>query len=764
MSGHIKLGMPSDLRDYSLRAQGNGISWTRGSAGPFSAKVNTSSEYDEIDAWNEWVQDNWQAGVGRVDPVAGGFLYGEAETRVPNQVILPPLVQFTDTREIDGTTEDCRYTPGSVAGSVTITTTGDIRSVALPFTTPDPLPDVNFLAWIYARPSEDGALIARVYDDDGGEPGTLVVSASFTSQGVSSIPSFDWYILSIGATLLSTATLYWLVLETTGSKSVQIAYGDTGYETESMSYNGTVWSTMTDSYILYATDFHRLLFAAGSRSGMVRFNGETYAYREEALSKYVPADNNWITAGTITGDGNVTSAVVFGPEIHFGRSTGNYTTMSTAEAFTAESVTRNLFLNFKGLLYGTWENDIYYTNNGSTWVGPFQVGGDDVQIRGLAGMGDSVYIATDKALMRLAPGNFVEEVSRFGAEDSSNGVGMIEYQGRLYIPAHGRLFRFDPSGQMQDIWVSRENDLVETRVGVVVSLCLLNNWLVAEVVSPFQWGRTTLWAWQEEGWHFIGSVEQHVNASGVSPQPNTKLLYDRENSRLWHLGSFCRYMEIDDFTLNPFNSASYLYMPFGWLEQDRFYGGIRGLKKAFAGVRVYGENLSSGVCVSVYWQDEDSTGWELLGTVDEDGEELLWTFANRPISHWIKLGFLLRTNDGDETPRVRSIVLRNLPIPNDRRKDTIVIPLKDYITMADGSLNPYTLSEQLEHIEGLIGLDDNNDKFISVYQDPLGVQYEVWIADHNMNMPTYAYENGNVVKELDMTLVLEQIQDHAYGP
>src|SRR5690606_7236839 len=115
----------------------------------------------------------------------------------------------------------------------------------------------------------------------------------------------------------------------------------------------------------------------------------------------------------------------------------------------------------------------------------------------------------------------------------------------------------------------------------------------------------SLWAWQEEGWHFLAKLPTSYFASQIQ---RYSVLYDRESRRLWFtipLGLF--YLEVEDYTLNPFNSSTYKYQPFGWIEQDRFYGGQYLVDKDWESVTVVGDNLSANVCAKVYWQDEGST-------------------------------------------------------------------------------------------------------------------------------------------------------------
>jgi hypothetical protein len=85
---------------------------------------------------------------------------------------------------------------------------------------------------------------------------------------------------------------------------------------------------------------------------------------------------------------------------------------------------------------------------------------------------------------------------------------------------------------------------------------------------------------------------------------------------------------------------------------------------------------------------------------------------------------------------------------------------KDYIQMPDGDPDDYTRAQQLTHVQSMIA-----SVIPIIYTDPLGVQYEAKITDYSMNIPDFAYENSaNVVKEMDIMLVVEQVPSTTYTP
>jgi len=57
---------------------------------PFSAQIGSGGgEYTDFDQWAYFVQDNWQAGVGQLDPDSDGFRYSTVETRFSSEFMLP---------------------------------------------------------------------------------------------------------------------------------------------------------------------------------------------------------------------------------------------------------------------------------------------------------------------------------------------------------------------------------------------------------------------------------------------------------------------------------------------------------------------------------------------------------------------------------------------------------------------------------------------------------------------------------------------------
>ena len=92
MKGHIQLGVTGDLRDYLLI---DPMQYHASPANPMAPRLNTGEKFAELTGWAEWVQADWPGGVGRSDPNANGYLYGDLDSRVAGQLILPPALGAT---------------------------------------------------------------------------------------------------------------------------------------------------------------------------------------------------------------------------------------------------------------------------------------------------------------------------------------------------------------------------------------------------------------------------------------------------------------------------------------------------------------------------------------------------------------------------------------------------------------------------------------------------------------------------------------------
>lgn len=213
-------------------------------------------------------------------------------------------------------------------------------------------------------------------------------------------------------------------------------------------------------------------------------------------------------------------------------------------------------------------------------------------------------------------------------------------------------------------------------------------------------------------------------------------------------------MWIPDFTLNPYNSSSSRYAPSGWIEWDDFMGGINELDKDYESVTLLTENCTSTTPISVYWRDDDSTGWEKLGTATADNSTLRWSdYTTRPSTKAFRLGIEMRSKSNTSTPRIRSIIVRFRTKTRDRYGWRIKILVSTPQAQVDGTdASTYTVAQQMAHLDAL---QTQTPPF--VFQDIDGNKYEVDCVDYNQDVIKYDYKNSAADYQVVYNWVLEQV-------
>ncbi len=787
-------------------------------ANQMASKVGQgTSEYGDLTTWSAWIQQDWQEGMGKVKPhLNGGFLYGEVESRVPGQLILPQLVKQVDRRDTDGSQSDCRYIPDEIAGFFEIgdpPTAGTFNEIAVRITTPASftgLPYYLYL-WFYGD-FKDSATLCR-----GGTGATPATDTSGTTEGIYAqavnIPGMSWKGALFRISLLSTATNPWLTIRFPASgNDSRIAYGDTGYATNTyarQTTNGGVsgsWVAQTGKYAIFSTMFHLISPSTtkGTGAGFFRFNNVLYHYCNNAVFEYDVANDQWDSVGTITDHNSTTGATVFDSLTYFGNggiTTTDYTTMSTSEVFSSTAVNGYLFAKHNGLLWRAYLNEVEYSEDGTTWEpsttfgDPIYVSDTSEPVTGMCGMGEYMYASTKAGLVVILPGDFAKGVIPWGSADSNNGTSMVNHEGALYIVVNGRVSRFTEDGSLQDIWVSQENLGTSGRLGQVRHLSRMNNWLIAIVEGVLQepvpnqdseyynTQSTTVWAYQNNSWHFLASLPNsadygNVLATVTIPSGNTDVgvnystFYDRTTQQLWMCtpSRLTYRLYVPDYTSNPFNDPLSKYTYSSWIEWDWFDGSVQEAPKDYDSVTLISEGMSSTSYVEVYWKDDDSSpsvnDWQLLGTATSDNQELRWsiTGGTRPDTKRFKLGLLFVTLNTSTTPRIRAVRVKYHLMVRDWFRWNVIIDVSGRSgalqMLADGTRHTLTAEQIKDNIDALAR---QTPPFL--YQDVDGTQYEVKITDANFTYDKYEYneKTTNTWWEGTYNLQLEQVTNAAYA-
>jgi hypothetical protein len=733
VKGHVKLGTSvADLREYILTdPNGLGMQLTN----QMAAKLGQGAgKYDDLQNWSAWVQDNWSAGAGTVDAEGGGFLFGSVDSRVPRQLILPPAIGIT-TR---GARDDLYWvTPHDLTSSgvsITLLSSGEqtIFSVKARHTAA-----VACYLWIYAQIPSGSTVSVAVYNST---PSLLYTSTTTTTVRE---PGHHWHRLTIGA--VTSGTTYQLRISVNGAWQVFVT-DETATPFFSFQYS------TTNNY--------------SEINKVIRFNEALYGIHPNGLFKFNTSTKLW---AAVSGSPTVlTDCIVFNNKLYLGvESTfGNFYTMTTGESFTAASLTGEHFHKWNGYLYRVVGDSFYYTADGTTWEGPFLAEPNE-DILAMSGMGNDMYFANLNGLYRLAPGDTIFGVVQWGKRAGTIGndqadvateaystnqgqVGMVNWQGDLYIAVDGQIMRYTPNGQITEIWLKDSGDLPQSYVGKIDCLAVMNNYLVACVSSATE---TSCWAWSRQGWHCLAMLPQWA--------PYTySMQYDRTLGRLWICGFyFCMYISISDYAQNPYTLSTSVYMPSAWMESHWFDGSLFEIKKDFESVYVTGDTIGSNdggnTEIDVYWKDDDSIDWELLGVVDTGREEIRWSSAaTRPNSRQIKLALRLRTESVFVTPKVEAIRVKYMSMLLDRYRWTLPIAVSANQEMLDNTLNSYTVAQQVTHIHSLI-----NSVAPVWFEDVDGTQYEVKVMGASRSVRDFEYRNPSTAKvyKLVYNLVVEQV-------
>jgi len=252
--------------------------------------------------------------------------------------------------------------------------------------------------------------------------------------------------------------------------------------------------------------------------------------------------------------------------------------------------------------------------------------------------GDYVYVATGKALYYVGFGDQVRSVT--------NQPGILHgYQGALYVAIGRSLVKYD-GGTILPMGPDLGEGLPALRDGSIVAMAHSNYWLFVAIEATSTNARSTIWAWNGQGWHHICTLPGGDNTSGGTGYFNLGLCYDKDNSCLWaNDGNIPLKISLPDIA-NYNANTTVVYQPQGWIETDWFFGGLYEINKDFESVYISSDICDANRYIEVYWKDDASTAWELLGTVTGQRQELRWSdYTTRPNSRQIKLGIALLQQD-----------------------------------------------------------------------------------------------------------------------
>lgn len=746
-NGHIRLGNPGDLRDYLLVEPKQ---YQKAPANQMAAKLGGGAgSYDDLAAWQGWLQNNWQAGVGKKEVEDGGFLYAELETRFKGQLCLPLWFDVATTGGSSLPAYPSNF-PTGIDTILEVSSTAGISKLAFQI-----VPSANITVdAVYAMVFNHVGRSSKVsiYNNSSDAPGSSLA----TANGVFGTSlAFD-YVNHYVAQALTSGTAYWVVIEAQ-SGTIELPVYDHGSTASTRKqWNGSAWSNSQ-----YSFSFQCVTLTGTSTGAQLAFN-----YNEEPHFLYDTDLYKWngsaialVTAGLNFGSDY--SAVQFAGKIWIAHD--NADNAESWDGATAADLgfKARVFATWNGYLWRGFENNVYYTADGTTWTGPIQIGPSDYAVMGMAGLDRDMYVSTTEALYKVAEFDQVFGINRWNSISERNGKGMLHHQGAIYIPTYSDLLRFG-GAELMSVNPMKDEGLPASKQGRCVALMSHNYWLFALITTENQAADLAfplIMAWNDQGWHHIGKLFQtDLDDTDVF----TSFYWDVTNDLLWVAGdnNLYRYRLPVDHQ-NPYkdNSGNVKYFPGGMLETPWFYGGLKELQKDCESVYIAGENISSARPVRVYWQDDDSTDWELLGTVTSNREELRWSdYTTRPNTKQIKLAFVLYTDDNTQSQRIDAIRLKYMTMVHDRFRWQLPIMVSDGQQMLDGDLNIHTAKQMRSHIDSMV-----NSVPPVIYEDLDGTQYEVKILSAVENVQEYRYEDAQQKIVWVYNISIEQVNAGTYS-
>lgn len=746
MTGHIRLGATaSTLEDYNLVEAGR---YQAATANPFAANISTSGPFSALSSYAEWVAVNWEEGVGKRDTEIEGMLYAQMDSRFPSQLILPlgleyPYSSINPSGGAEYASGDSTEFEARSTSFLTSSTSYSISSI-----------------WVYVDAEDGAAIRVRIKADVLNLP---IGATVCTGYGVITKvrPGPIWQRVDVENTALSTNTRYHVVVD--GDDSLTLpAYTAPSGEFAGEYVNG-VWEPASNSFG-FVTSFVRANNALGLQDGagsllqqdgdeflivthgdrfrwIVKCNGRLFGAYGNTLYEFAATS---ITSILDTGTAAISDVVVVDTAVWVAYGAG-YKTYETATNTVADDADdADLLAVFGGYVWRADGDTLHYSADGSIWtsVGVLDMG---EQITGLAGMNREMYASTARGLFVVQAGDVVAQVLTWPHGKERNGAGMVEWDGALYCPLSDDIIRYD-GNTVQQVGLRSGEELPHDIQGQVAGLQPTNYFLLASMAPTADDGSGSLWAWNNHGWHNLALLPQGAKGGAV--------LVDSDSGYLYWGGSYGLLARAvyPASVVNPIRDrGTKLFARTGWIEYDRFYGSYVALQKDFESV--YVDTEAAGT-ISVYWKDQESTDWELLGTSEVDDFELRWSdYTTRPNSKWLRLGLLMRTDDETDTPIVRAHRLKFHTMTTDRWRWQLPIALHDQQQMLDGSINSATVAEMRTHLESMIASVPP-----VIFEDVDGTQIEVKITAATRNIARFdELPHAERRVQYIYTLTLEQV-------
>jgi len=234
----------------------------------------------------------------------------------------------------------------------------------------------------------------------------------------------------------------------------------------------------------------------------------------------------------------------------------------------------------------------------------------DHAITALSWYRDMLVVANAVSLWGVAAEMGYPLIDWSSQEDVNNGKSMMMWgkTGCLYIPLRFGLYRWN-GDSMIAVGPEQGTGLPAARAGYIPAMVGTSNWLFV-VVNAGTVGTSSILAYSGlGGWHELQRADQAnqaINALGFEVLSSP--------SRLWFgLGDETRYLQLPDYSDNPYQWSSYEFNAIGELDMSWSGGELLEVTKDFHEVVIRGEDFASGQTVTCYYEIDRCGHWTYLG-------------------------------------------------------------------------------------------------------------------------------------------------------
>jgi hypothetical protein len=752
MAGHIELGKFADttLRPYVLVDPKN---WQSATANPYVARVSTGGQYSDLDTFNDWAMEDWHTGVGNGDPEVGP-LFSVAETRFPGYLMLPPGWEYplnVHNQSQTGTNWASNFellSSKMYSVSFVATKTASIDGV-----------------WVYVHCPYDKSTTVELRQDNAGAPGTVLKSATVSSIQDRVHAHWQKYTFP-GPQALTASTRYHIAIKTTvaatlGNGVAPYLPGVTMSGSErcySSTDGGTTWALEGTGLGGF---YYLLSYSANNTSimkGVYVHDSKVFMWIDDAVYLLENGDLTEVSTDSITDVLQIDNLLYMAAGIRY-----KVFNMDTNTGNDTEQTETYRFLLHGGYLWRSRGNGISYTADEVTWTDLPDMANVPATngINGLAGLDGTVYAATRDGLYMAAAGDKIVQVAMWPEVSADNGIGMVAWEGALYIPlVGGTIMRYSPDGAMLNVGINAKEELPADVQGTVTHLRPTNYFLMAVVEARGSNGYSSLWAYNVDGWHCLGLGPQGVGGGAICIDRTNQYLY-------WGLDrALLLRTDMPSMVNNPANNPTEMkFAREGWVEYDRFYGGHRTLDKDFD--RVYIDTKRVGQNVQVFWQDNDNyadyyvnhngeMGWQYLGAPTYGASAIQFPATARPGGKSFRLALRLTDQDVYNTgaPVVRGVSVKYSTNVADRWRWVLPILVSDNQQLPDGTISEYTAADMMAHLDALVE-ETGPLQFV----DLTGTAYTVKVTGASRNCVRYDWLEGHDEPDAQYvyTLTLEEM-------